>query len=93
MPLPRIAAVATATPRHRFDQARLVELAGYTDPRRRGFFAQSDIEGRHLWLDPERQLSVALLTNRTWPDRAPANMEKIKEVRPAFHDAIAEALA
>src|SRR5213078_910066 len=29
-------------------------LAGYADARRRGFFAASDIEGRHLWIDPAR---------------------------------------
>ena len=52
MPGPRIAAVATATPPHRFTQAELLALAGYRDARRRGFFARSDIEGRHLWLDP-----------------------------------------
>jgi predicted naringenin-chalcone synthase len=53
MPLPRIAAVATATPKHRFDQEALLALAGYVDERRRGFFAASDIEGRHLYIDPE----------------------------------------
>jgi len=52
MPLPRIAAVATATPKHRFDQAALLALAGYVDERRRGFFSASDIEGRHLYIDP-----------------------------------------
>ena len=45
--------------------------------------------GTSLWIDPERQLSVTLLTNRTWPDRA---SDKIKTVRPTFHDAILEAL-
>jgi predicted naringenin-chalcone synthase len=53
MPLPRIAAVATATPKHRFDQEALLALAGYADARRRGFFSSSDIEGRYLYLDPE----------------------------------------
>ena len=52
MPLPTITAVATATPAHRFDQAELLALAGYVDPRRRGFFEQSDIEGRSLYIDP-----------------------------------------
>ena len=56
-------------------------------------FGHLGYTGTSLWLDPERQLSVTLLTNRTWPDRSPERMEKIKEVRPAFHDAIAEALA
>jgi alkylresorcinol/alkylpyrone synthase len=52
MPLPKIAAVATATPAHRFGQAELLALAGYDDVRRRGFFEQSDIEGRCLYIDP-----------------------------------------
>jgi alkylresorcinol/alkylpyrone synthase len=52
MPLPKIAAVATATPAHRFGQAELLALAGYDDTRRRGFFEQSDIEGRCLYIDP-----------------------------------------
>jgi serine-type D-Ala-D-Ala carboxypeptidase len=45
--------------------------------------------GTSLWIDPERQLSVTLLTNRTWPDRG---SQAIKEIRPAFHDAVIEAL-
>src|SRR5919198_454936 len=52
MPFPKIAAVATATPPHRFSQAELLALAGYDDPRRRGFFEKSEIEGRYLYLDP-----------------------------------------
>ena len=38
---------------------------------------------------PDRQLSVTLLTNRTWPDRS---SQAIKQVRPLVHDAIVEAL-
>src|SRR5262245_60299578 len=53
MPLPKIAAVATATPPYRFSQAELLALAGYDDPRRRGFFEKSGIEGRYLYLDPQ----------------------------------------
>ena len=45
--------------------------------------------GTSLWIDPERQLSVTLLTNRTWPDRT---SQGIKQIRPAFHDAVIEAL-
>ncbi len=52
MPLPKITAVATATPVHRFGQDDLLRLAGYADARRRGFFEASDIEGRHLFIDP-----------------------------------------
>ncbi|HEY1937279.1 MAG TPA: serine hydrolase domain-containing protein [Candidatus Angelobacter sp.] len=45
--------------------------------------------GTSLWIDPDRQLAVTLLTNRTWPDR---NSQLIKQIRPAFHDAVVEAL-
>jgi serine-type D-Ala-D-Ala carboxypeptidase len=45
--------------------------------------------GTSLWIDPDRQLSITLLTNRTWPD---CSNQAIKQVRPAFHDAIVEAL-
>jgi CubicO group peptidase (beta-lactamase class C family) len=45
--------------------------------------------GTSLWIDPVRQLSVALLTNRTWPD---CESHAIKQVRPQVHDAIVEAL-
>jgi CubicO group peptidase (beta-lactamase class C family) len=45
--------------------------------------------GTSLWIDPDRQLAVTLLTNRTWPDRS---AQSIKQIRPAFHDAVVEAL-
>jgi len=53
MGAPRIVAVATATPPHRFDQATLLRLAGYDDALRAGFFTNSQIDGRHLYLDPD----------------------------------------
>ncbi len=45
--------------------------------------------GTSLWIDPERRLSVTLLTNRTWPDRG---AQAIKQIRPEFHNAVVEAL-
>lgn len=45
--------------------------------------------GTSLWIDPERKLSITLLTNRTWPD---CSNQAIKQLRPRFHDAIVEAL-
>ena len=45
--------------------------------------------GTSLWIDPDRRLSVTLLTNRTWPD---CSNPAIKQVRPKFHDAVVEAL-
>lgn len=44
--------------------------------------------GCSLWIDLEKQLAVALLTNRTWPQR---ENQLIREVRPAFHDALLQA--
>jgi len=52
-------------------------------------FGHLGFTGTSLWIDPERRLSVTLLTNRTWPDRA---CQDIREVRPRVHDAIVEAL-
>jgi CubicO group peptidase (beta-lactamase class C family) len=52
-------------------------------------FGHLGYTGTSLWIDPKRQLSITLLTNRTWPDCAnPA----IKLVRPNFHDAVIDAL-
>ena len=45
--------------------------------------------GCSLWIDLDAAVAVALLTNRTWPDR---QSQLIREVRPIFHDAIREAL-
>jgi CubicO group peptidase (beta-lactamase class C family) len=52
-------------------------------------FGHLGYTGTSLWIDPERQLSVTLLTNRTWPD---CQNQAIKQVRPAVHDAVLEAL-
>ena len=52
-------------------------------------FGHLGYTGTSLWIDPERQLSIALLTNRTWPD---CQKQAIKQVRPAFYDAVVEAL-
>lgn len=52
-------------------------------------FGHLGYTGTSLWIDPERQLSVTLLTNRTWPD---CSNQAIREVRPRFHDAVFEAL-
>jgi CubicO group peptidase (beta-lactamase class C family) len=45
--------------------------------------------GCSLWIDLESAVAIVLLTNRTWPDRA---CQLIRQVRPAFHDALREAL-
>lgn len=53
-------------------------------------FGHLGYTGTSLWIDPVRQLSLTLLTNRTWPDSA---NQAIKQMRPKFHDAILEALS
>ena len=55
-----------------------------------GSFGHLGYTGTSLWIDPERNLSIVLLTNRTWPDCA---NQAIKEVRPKFHDAVVQALS
>jgi len=45
--------------------------------------------GCSLWIDLDARIAVVLLTNRTWPDR---KSQLIRQVRPAFHDAIRLAL-
>ncbi len=52
MTAPKIVAAATATPRWRYDQDTLLRMAGYDDGQRAGFFVNSQIESRHLYLDP-----------------------------------------
>jgi CubicO group peptidase (beta-lactamase class C family) len=52
-------------------------------------FGHLGYTGTSLWIDPERLLSITLLTNRTWPD---GKNEAIKQLRPNFHDKVVEAL-
>ena len=54
-----------------------------------GSFGHLGYAGTSLWIDPQRQLSVVLLTNRTWPD---CRNQAIKTIRPALHDSIIESL-
>ena len=52
-------------------------------------FGHLGYTGTSLWIDPDRKLSVTLLTNRTWPD---CSNQAMKQVRPKVHDAIVRAL-
>ena len=52
-------------------------------------FGHLGYTGTSLWIDPRRELSVTLLTNRTWPDCA---NQAVKQVRPKFHDAVVDSL-
>ena len=55
-----------------------------------GSYGHTGYTGTSLWIDPRRALFVVLLTNRVHPSAA---NERIREVRPALHDAIVESLA
>lgn len=52
-------------------------------------FGHTGFTGTSVWIDPEKNLFVVLLTNRVHPTR---KNEKIEAVRAAVHDAVVEAL-
>ena len=52
-------------------------------------FGHTGFTGTSMWIDPDRQLFVVLLTNRVHPSR---ENNKMIQLRPAFHDAVMQAL-
>jgi CubicO group peptidase (beta-lactamase class C family) len=52
-------------------------------------FGHTGFTGTSIWIDPDRQVFVVLLTNRVHPTRA---NQKIAQVRPALYDAVMQAL-
>jgi beta-glucosidase-like glycosyl hydrolase/CubicO group peptidase (beta-lactamase class C family) len=52
-------------------------------------YGHTGFTGTTIWIDPDRQVFVVLLTNRVHPTR---ENHKIAEVRPAVHDAVMRAL-
>ncbi len=52
-------------------------------------FGHTGFTGTSIWIDPEKDIFVVLLTNRVHPTR---ENQKIREVRPRVHDAIFSAL-
>jgi beta-N-acetylhexosaminidase len=52
-------------------------------------FGHTGFTGTSIWIDPDRQLFVVLLTNRVNPTR---ENQKIAQVRPALHDAVIQGL-
>jgi CubicO group peptidase (beta-lactamase class C family) len=52
-------------------------------------FGHTGFTGTSLWIDPELDVYVVLLTNRVYPNRA---NEAIKTVRRALHDAVIDDL-
>ena len=53
-------------------------------------FGHTGFTGTSLWIDPERDVYVALLTNRVYPDAS--NNDGIQDVRRAVHDAVMNTL-
>jgi CubicO group peptidase (beta-lactamase class C family) len=54
----------------------------------RGAFGHMGFTGCSLWVDLDRRLSVALLSNRVYPTRK--NVEPMRAFRPRFHDLVVE---
>jgi beta-N-acetylhexosaminidase len=52
-------------------------------------FGHTGFTGTSIWIDPDQQLFVVLLTNRVNPTR---ENSKMTQLRPALHDAIMESL-
>jgi CubicO group peptidase (beta-lactamase class C family) len=52
-------------------------------------YGHAGYTGTSIWCDPEKDVFVVLLTNRTFPSRT---NERIQQARPAIHDAVMEAL-
>ncbi len=52
-------------------------------------FGHLGYTGTSIWIDPMRDISIVLLTNRTFPTR---ENRKIQKVRPLFHNAVENAM-
>ncbi len=55
-----------------------------------GGFGHLGFTGCSLWVDRDRQISAALLTNRVWPERDRVSV--IKALRPAFYASVLDSL-
>ncbi len=55
-----------------------------------GGFGHLGFTGCSIWVDRDRDISAALLTNRVWPGRE--HVSGIQALRPAFHESILDAL-
>jgi beta-glucosidase-like glycosyl hydrolase/CubicO group peptidase (beta-lactamase class C family) len=52
-------------------------------------YGHTGFTGTSIWIDPDHQVFVVLLTNRVNPTR---ENQKIAQIRPALHDAVMQAL-
>jgi CubicO group peptidase (beta-lactamase class C family) len=53
-------------------------------------FGHTGFTGTSVWIDPEQDVYIVLLTNRVYPD---ASSNAIQEIRRAVHDAVMRAIA
>jgi CubicO group peptidase (beta-lactamase class C family) len=58
----------------------------------RGAVGHLGFTGCSLWIDPERELWIVLLSNRVHPRPAAAGDDRFRQFRPRLHDAVVEAL-
>jgi CubicO group peptidase (beta-lactamase class C family) len=52
-------------------------------------YGHTGFTGTTIWIDPERNMGVILLTNRVYPSR---ENTRINRVRPEIHDMVVRAL-
>jgi CubicO group peptidase (beta-lactamase class C family) len=55
-------------------------------------YGHTGFVGNSLWVDPARELVVALLTNNVFYGREGEKRDALFTFRPAFHDAVIAAL-
>ena len=75
---------------------------GFDTPSRRNssaghFFAAESVghlgfTGTSFWIDPDRELIMVFLANRTFPEATPESQDRMKKFRPLLHDTISEVL-
>lgn len=53
-------------------------------------FGHLGFTGTSLWIDPDHDIAIILLTNRTWPDRSYGR--RISEIRAAVADAVMKSI-
>ena len=85
MIVPKVAAMATVTPPHRFTQGQLLAMTGYTDATRRGFFRHGHIDGRFLYVDPDDFTPSETVDRRQARFRRGA-LEETLQARPMPND-------
>jgi len=58
----------------------------------RGAVGHLGFTGCSLWIDPERELWVVLLSNRVHPRVPPPGDDRFRRLRPRLHDAVLDAI-